>query len=221
MQYILTRNTRASRQWNNSKTAYWRFVCKCVEIMLARSSFTIYMRFNRYRTCRARVCAITIIERAMDYTRSSDKPSHERKCYFFLVFIFSPLTRHANNNKINVSNRWSNKNYNDKRLEVYFYAYPWNGRRGRIWGNAAEKKCTHLTGRRASLPLGRFDASKLVCRYVLPNATKFMAQGGQVSKIVSWKIDDFVQIFRVVLEAFVDKLGIHRVRLNSIYKISN
>lgn len=31
-----------------------------------------------------RVCAITIIERAMDYTRSSDKPSHERKCYFFL-----------------------------------------------------------------------------------------------------------------------------------------
>lgn len=48
-----------------------------------------------------------------------------------------------------------------------------------------------------------------------------MARGGQVSKIVSWKIDDFVQIFRVVLEAFVDKLGIHRVRLNSIYKISS
>lgn len=60
-----------------------------------------------------------------------------------------------------------------------------------------------------------------MCRYVLPNATKFMAQGGQVSKIVSWKIDDSVQIFRVVLEAFVDKLGIHRVRLNSVYKISN
>lgn len=48
-----------------------------------------------------------------------------------------------------------------------------------------------------------------------------MARGGQVSKIVNWKIDDFVQIFHVVLEASVDKLGIHRVRLNSIYKISN
>lgn len=57
--------------------------------MLARSSFAIYMTFNRYRTCRARVCAITIIERAMDYTRCSDKPSHERKCYFFFLSSFS------------------------------------------------------------------------------------------------------------------------------------
>lgn len=60
-----------------------------------------------------------------------------------------------------------------------------------------------------------------MCRYILLNVTKFMARGGQVSKIVNWKIDDFVQIFHVVLEASVDKLGIHRVRLNSIYKISN
>lgn len=60
---FLRGNSGASRQWNNSKIAYWRFVCKCEEVMLVGTSSAVRIGFDCYRA----------YVNAMDYTRNSDK----------------------------------------------------------------------------------------------------------------------------------------------------